>query len=114
MDDNKDEDTRTPAPSPYLARDPEALARNVARAVEEGGRALAAYLAPREQGQPAAAIADAATDVVKTLGKVGEYWASDPARLMDAQQRLISSYLSVWRNATERSFGDATAPAVKP
>ena len=40
-------------------RIPEAFARNLARAVEAGGRALAAYLKPREDGQPADAIADA-------------------------------------------------------
>ena len=33
------------------AVDIEELARNVARMVEEGGRALAAYLKPREEGR---------------------------------------------------------------
>ena len=47
---------RPPPPSPYVARDPEAFARNFGQAIEEGGRALAAYLKPRENGQPAEAI----------------------------------------------------------
>ena len=53
MDDSKDREAGSPAPSPYLARDPEALARNFAHAVEAGGRALAAYLAPRRAAGPA-------------------------------------------------------------
>ena len=44
---------QAPTVSPYVARDPEAFARNLARAVEQGGRALAAYLKPREEGKPA-------------------------------------------------------------
>jgi polyhydroxyalkanoate synthase len=98
----------------YLARDPEAFARNLAKAVEEGGRALAAYLKPREEGQAADEIADTAADILKTLAKVGEYWTSDPIRLMDAQTRLFGSYLAVWQNAMAQALGDATGPAVAP
>ena len=31
--------------------DPEEFARNIARMMEEGGKALAAYLKPREEGR---------------------------------------------------------------
>ena len=86
-------------PSPYMVRDPEAFARNIARAVEQGGRALAAYLKPHEEGKPADLIAEATTEVVKTLGQIGEYWTSDPARLMEAQTRLFASYFAIWQNA---------------
>jgi polyhydroxyalkanoate synthase subunit PhaC len=86
-------------PSPYIARDPEALARNVAKAVEHGSRALAAYLQPRDGANSAEAVADIAADAVKTLTKVGEYWASDPARLMEAQSRLFASYISAWQQS---------------
>ena len=40
--------------------DPEALARTLARAFEEGGRALAAYLKPREDGSVNDPLADQA------------------------------------------------------
>lgn len=73
--------------SPYLVRDPETFARNLARAVEQGGRALAAYLKPHEEGKPADLIAEATTEVIRTLGRIGEYWTSDPARMMEAQTR---------------------------
>ncbi len=39
--------------SPYMVRDAEAFARNLARAVEQGRRALAAYLKTQEKGKAA-------------------------------------------------------------
>ena len=46
--EGKSKDGGLPA---YVAQDPEALTRNLARAVEESGRAMAAYLKPREEGR---------------------------------------------------------------
>jgi polyhydroxyalkanoate synthase len=83
--------------SPYMVRDPEVFARNIARAIEHGGRALAAYLKPHEEGKAADLIAEATTEVVKTLGQIGQYWTSDPARLMEAQTRLFTSYFGIWQ-----------------
>jgi poly[(R)-3-hydroxyalkanoate] polymerase subunit PhaC len=103
-----------PASSPYVVRDAETFARNLARAVEEGGRALAAYLKPHEEGKPADLIAEAATEVVKTLGRIGEYWSADPARLMEAQTRLFASYFAIWQNAIGRAAGNGAAPAATP
>ena len=47
--------------------DIEAFAQNLARMVEEGGKALAAYLKPREEGKIKSEIAEDVTDVVKTI-----------------------------------------------
>src|SRR5262249_20148766 len=47
------------------AVDIEAFARNAARLIEEGGRALAAYLKPREEGQVKSDLPDEVTEVVK-------------------------------------------------
>jgi polyhydroxyalkanoate synthase len=96
---------RQPAASPYIIRDPEAFARNIARAIEQGGRAIAAYLKPHEEGKPADLIAEATTEVIKTLAKIGEYWTSDPARLMEAQTRLFASYFTIWQEAMARTAG---------
>ena len=103
-----------PVTSPYVARDPEAFARNLARAIEEGGRALAAYLKPRDKGQAAEDIASATTDVLKTLGKVGEYWTADPGRLVEAQTRLFANYFSVWQSSVALAAGSGQASAVTP
>lgn len=106
--DDKTPDEKQPsAPTEYIATDPEAFARNLARAVEEGGRALAAYLRSQEDGKPADTIAETTADVLKTLGKVGEYWASDPSRLMEAQTRLLASYMTIWQNEIAKTGGHA-------
>src|SRR5262245_28278385 len=96
------------------AVDVEAFARNVACLVEEGGRALAAYLKPREQGltkdDPPVEIADA----VKTLSSVAEYWLSDPARALALQTMLGKAYLDLWAHAAKRLAGEAPPPIAAP
>src|SRR5690349_760192 len=78
----------TQQPLKVGAVDVEAFSRNVARLVEEGGRALAAYLKPREEGRTDREVADEVADVVKTLGQVFEYWLADPQRAVELQTRL--------------------------
>jgi polyhydroxyalkanoate synthase len=103
--DGDRQDERHPGTSPYAIRDPEAFARNIARAIEQGGRAIAAYLKPHEDGKPADLIAEATAEVIKTLARIGEYWTSDPARLMEAQTRLFASYFTIWQEAMARTAG---------
>src|SRR5262245_60364679 len=92
--------------------DIEQFSRNIARMVEEGGKALAAYLKPREAGTIKAEPADEITDVVKTLGQVTEYWLSDPQRAVELQASLGKAYLELWAAAVKRMAGEATAPVV--
>src|SRR5487761_887185 len=68
--------------------DVEAFSQNLARIIEQGGRALAAYLKPREAGRSDREFADELTEVVKTLGQVVEFWLSDPQRTVELQTRL--------------------------
>jgi polyhydroxyalkanoate synthase len=98
----------TPAPS--SKPDVEVLARNIARLVEEGGKVLAAYLRPREEGQVDSALTEQITDIVKTLGRVAEYWLSDPQRTVEAQARLGKAYLDLWATAVRRMSGEAVEP----
>src|SRR5262245_42739705 len=60
--------------APITAVDIETFAKNAARLIEEGGKAMAAYLKPREEGQVKSDLPDEVADVVKTLGQVLEYW----------------------------------------
>src|SRR5579871_4651727 len=75
------------APPPLTSLDIELFAHNLARVVEEGGKALAAYLKPREEGRITGEYAEF-IDVVKTLGQVGQYWLKDPQRALDLQLNL--------------------------
>jgi polyhydroxyalkanoate synthase subunit PhaC len=94
--------------------DIEAFSRNVARLVEEGGRALAAYMKPREEGRRDREFADEAAEVVKTLGQVAEYWLADPQRAVELQTRLGKAYLDLWAAAAKRLAGEETPPVVTP
>jgi len=93
--------------------DVEEFARNVARMVEEGGKAMAAYLKPREEGHVDEQYAEI-TDVVKTLGKVADYWLRDPQRALELQSSLGKAYLELWGHAAKRMAGETVEPVAAP
>lgn len=104
----------TDTPKPETKFDAEAFAMNVARAMESGGKALAAYLKPRESGEvqdrPPAELAE----VVKTFTSVAEYWLSDTSRSSDLQTKLAKDYLDLWGSAARRMAGQDAQPAIAP
>ncbi|XYK80798.1 MAG: PHA/PHB synthase family protein [Labrenzia sp.] len=97
----------------YIINNPEAFAQNLAKTLENAGKALAAYIEPREQGKITHESTDELTGVVKTLAQVGEYWASDPQRALEAQGRLWSGYIDLWNSSLKRMMGEQSEPAVK-
>src|SRR5208283_4272766 len=60
----------------YPAPDVETLAHNIAQAIEQGGKVMAAYLRPRESGEIKTTIADEVAEMVKSIGRVAEYYLS--------------------------------------
>jgi polyhydroxyalkanoate synthase len=91
--------------------DIEAFSRNVARMVEQSGRALAAYLKPREEGRVGSEGADLVADAVKTLGHVLQYWLADPQRALHLRTSLGKSYLDLWASTAKRMAGEKAPPA---
>ena len=83
---------------------------NVARAMESGGQALAAYLKPRENGEVQDKPPDEVAEVIKTLTSVAEYWLSDKDRASDLQTKMGKAYLDLWGSAMRRMAGEE-APA---
>lgn len=98
------------------AVDVEEFSRNLARLVEEGGRALAAYLKPREETNEDKdrELSDEVTEVTKTLGQVVQYWLSDPQRTADLQTRLGQAYLELYAAAARRLAGEQVEPVAAP
>jgi polyhydroxyalkanoate synthase subunit PhaC len=96
------------------AVDIERFSRNLARLVEEGGRALAAYLRPREQGRITDEVTEELGEIVKTLGHVAQYWLADPQRTVELQNRLGNAYLELWVVAAKRLTGEAVPDIVAP
>ena len=90
----------------YVVKDPERFALNVARTIEQAGKAASAWAAPRERGDVQDSVAEPVADMVKTFSKVTEYWLSDPGRALEAQTRLFSGYMNVWAKSIQRLGGD--------
>ncbi|MBV8919263.1 PHA/PHB synthase family protein [Bradyrhizobium sp.] len=94
--------------------DPEAFAMNFAKAMENSGKALAAYLKPRESGEVVDKPPNELTEMVKTLTAVAEYWLSDNERSSDLQTRIAKGYLDLWGSAVRRMAGEEAPPAISP
>jgi len=106
-------DSETPSPS-KPALDPDAFARNLARLAEEGGKAMAAYLRPREDTKAQEQMADDIAGVVKTLSRVAEYWMADPKRTLEAQTSLFKGYMDLWAQTMRKMTGEPAEPIVQP
>jgi polyhydroxyalkanoate synthase len=98
----------------HPAPDVEALARNIAAAVDQGGKALAAYLRPRESGEIKTTIADDIGEMVKSIGRVAEYYLSDPQRAFAAQTALTTRFVDLWASTLQRLQGEQAAPVAAP
>jgi polyhydroxyalkanoate synthase len=100
-------------PTKSDALDIEEFAKNLARMIEQAGKAMAAYMKPREQGRIDGEYAEF-IDVVKTLGHVAEYWLKDPQRAVEVQFGLGKSYLDLWSTAVKRMSGEQALPVAAP
>jgi len=108
------ETSKSPSgPDKASSFDTEEFARNVARVVEQAGKAMAAYLKPREEGRVDGQYSQV-MDVVKTLGQVAEYWMKDPQRAVEVQFSLGKSYLDLWANSVKRMAGEKVKPVIEP
>ncbi|WP_265517908.1 PHA/PHB synthase family protein [Nitratireductor luteus] len=118
MVDTKSENRRTDGPpdvESYMVKNPEQFARNMARALEEAGKAAAQWTRARESGEAEDPAAEPATDMVRTFSKLTEYWLSDPSRALEAQTRLFGAYMGIWANAIRKLSGeDAVSSGIEP
>jgi polyhydroxyalkanoate synthase len=110
--DTKNDDKAAGTQAPAI--DPDAFARNLARLVEEGGKAMAAYLRPREDAKAQEKMADDIADVVKTLSQVAEYWMADPERTLEAQNSLFKGYMELWSQTMRKMAGETATPVAQP
>ncbi|UFZ05548.1 class I poly(R)-hydroxyalkanoic acid synthase [Bradyrhizobium ontarionense] len=94
--------------------DAEAFAMNIAKAMETSGKALAAYLKPRENGEVQDRPPTELTEVVKSFTAVADYWLSDKDRASDIQTKIAKGYLDLWGSASRRLAGEEAPPAISP
>jgi polyhydroxyalkanoate synthase len=103
--------TETP---PSKKFDPETFAMNLARAMENSGQALAAYLKPREDGEAKDKPPNELAEVIKTFNAVTEYWLSDQDRAAELQMKIGKAYLDLWGSSARRLAGEQPPPAIEP
>jgi len=94
--------------------DPETFAMNLARAMENSGKALAAYLKSIESGEVKDKPPSELTEVIKTFTAVAEYWLSDQDRSTDLQAKIAKAYLDLWGSSVRRLAGEDAPPAITP
>ena len=113
-DDDTAKEERPHPFAQYMVTDVERFSRNLARAVEEGGKALSAYLRHRDTTASDDSLAEQTTDVLKTISEIGGYWTADPNRAVEAQTRLLGNYLAIWNAALAKAAGHGDDPAHAP
>src|ERR1700751_4874373 len=94
------------------AFEPEAFARNLARLMENGSRALGASMKPRENGEARDNSAEELAHIVRTFHSIANYWLSDPDRAAELQTRLGKAYLDLVGSAGRRLAGEGTPAAL--
>src|SRR6202012_2988823 len=94
--------------------DVEALAHNIAQAIEQGGKALAAYLTPRQTGEIKTTIADEIGEMARSIGRVADYYMTDPQRALVAQTALTKQFVDLWASTLERLRGEEAPPVAAP
>jgi polyhydroxyalkanoate synthase subunit PhaC len=102
------------APAALPAPDVDALAHNIAQVIEQGGRVLAAYLRPRESGEIKTTIADDIGEMVRSIGRVAEYYMAEPQRALAAQAALTSQFVDLWAATLQRLQGEKAEPIAPP
>jgi hypothetical protein len=84
----------------FEIRDPQRFAQNMARLVEETGKAVTAFVEPRvsNPAQPLARGGDF-THIMNALSQIQQAWLFQPQKLMAAQAELWQRYWQLWTSA---------------
>ena len=94
--------------------DIEQLSKNILCLIEQGGKAMAACLMPRERGPLSGeTVGREVMGIIKTFRDVVEYWLAHPHRAIAAQVSLGKGYVDLWAGATGRILGEQVEPVVK-
>jgi len=98
----------------YRIADPEAFGRNVLRLMEEGTKAMQGLLERAQRSSEPYALANELMEGGKLLSAVMQPWLADPAKLIEAQGALLTSYMQLMATTTQRAVGGDGAPVIEP
>ena len=94
--------------------DAAALVRNIGLAIEQGGEVLAAYLRPRETGEIKMNLTGDGGEMIRSIGKLGQYYISDPLAAFEAQTALTMQFINLWASTLQRFLGAPAALVATP
>jgi polyhydroxyalkanoate synthase len=97
----------------FEIRDPQRFAQNMARLIEETGKAVTAFVEPRvsNPAQPLAGGGDF-THIMNALSQIQQAWLFQPQKLMEAQAELWQRYWQLWTSALAILTSGGTAEPV--
>lgn len=84
---------------------------NLARLMEQGGRALAALIRNPQTGAQTD-VSESLADAYRSLSQITAHWLGDPARALEAQTSLASKFLGLWASSLRRLSGEQDKPVV--
>ena len=94
--------------------DPREFARNVVRLFEEGGKVVKhAVEKAGASGGPYSALNELG-EAAKIMGSLARQWSRDPAKLLDANAKLMQGYVDLWGRSVRRALGEDVAPVIEP
>ena len=99
---------------PYKIDNPEEFARNMLRLVEEGTRAMTDLMERNDAKQGPFTPAKELSQATEMLTGLAQNWMSDPAKLAEAQAKLLTAYSEVWGNTIKRMMGEDVNPVAQP
>lgn len=94
-------------PTPDLER----LAQNLARLLEQSGRAVAAYFKSSESSGKLDG-SDELADAFRAIGQIFQHWMGDPQRAFEAQSSLIAKFIGLLAHSLRRLSGEEAQPYV--
>ncbi|MFZ5734840.1 MAG: PHA/PHB synthase family protein [Pseudomonadota bacterium] len=103
-----------PSSAPPPRFDPEAFAKNISKAMESSGSALASFLKGRENSATPGEPPSELTEVVRTFSSVASYWLSDQTRAAELQAKVSKAYADLMEGSAKRMRGEAVEPVISP
>jgi polyhydroxyalkanoate synthase len=98
----------------YRIPDPEAFGRNVLRLMEEGQKVMQGLLERAEGNTGPYSAASEMTEAAKLFSEIVQPWIAQPARLVEAQGILLSSYMQLVSHVARRAMGGEALPVAEP
>jgi polyhydroxyalkanoate synthase subunit PhaC len=98
----------------FEIKDPKRFAKNMARLMEETGKAVAAWMEPRLSGDRPLDKPEDAQRMMKTFAAVQQAWLKHPEKLVAAYGKLWTQQFQLWTSSMQRLLGHEPEPVAEP